>query len=122
MFFESIPQELIFYGPTLVLLVTLVTVQIFISDEEEVSFALTPKGVNNNIMASPTNSLRRMRRPTKKATPAATSKITRNSQISRKRALDEYQYQLVARPAISVSNPFTALRIVAKNSTTGQFR
>jgi hypothetical protein len=79
MFFESIPQELIFYGPTLVLLVTPVTVQIFISDEEEVSFALTPKGVNNNIMASPTNSPRRRRRPTKKVVPAVTDKIARNS-------------------------------------------
>jgi hypothetical protein len=42
--------------------------------------------------------------------------------MSRKRALDAYQNQLVARPVIPVSNKFTALRIVAKNSATGQLR
>jgi hypothetical protein len=33
-----------------------------------------------------------------------------------------YQHELVARPAIPVSNKFTALRIVVKNSATGQLR
>jgi hypothetical protein len=79
MLFESIPQELIFCGPAPVLPVTPVTVQISIPNEEEVSFALTAKGVNNNIMASPTNSPRRRRRPTKKVVPAVTGKIARNS-------------------------------------------
>jgi hypothetical protein len=55
----------------------------------------------------------------KKAAPATVAKTVHNAQASRKRALDMYQNQLVARPAIPVSNQFTALRIVAKNSATG---
>jgi hypothetical protein len=50
------------------------------------------------------------------------AKTAHNAQASRKRALDAYQNQLVARPAIPVSNQFTTLRIVAKNSATGQLR
>jgi hypothetical protein len=73
-------------------------------------------------MASPTNSPRRRRRTSKKAAPATVAKTAHNAQASRKRALDVYQNQLVARPAIPVSNQFTALRIVAKNSATGQLR
>jgi hypothetical protein len=83
-------------------------------------FRFVPKGISNNIMASPPNHPKRRRRPSKKAAPAV--KTTCNSQASRKRALDVYQNQLVARPAIPVSNRFTALRIVAKNSVTGQLR
>jgi hypothetical protein len=74
--------------------------------------------ISNNVMNSSTNSPRRMRYPTKKAAPTTMAKVTRDSQVSKKKALDEYQNQLVARPAIQVSNSFTALRIVAKNSTT----
>jgi hypothetical protein len=99
---------------------TLAIVQISIPDEEEVSSTLTPKGVNNNIMVSLINSPRRRRRPAKKATPAATARVIRNSQVSSKRALNEYQNQLVARPAIPISNSFFVLRIVAKNSANGQ--
>jgi hypothetical protein len=73
-------------------------------------------------MASPTNSPRRRRQPANRAAPAPTTKVARKSQISKKRALDEYQNQLVARPTIPVSNPFSALRIVPKNSATGQLR
>jgi hypothetical protein len=36
--------------------------------------------------------------------------------------MDAYQNQLVVKPAIPVSNRFAALRIVAKNSATGQLR
>jgi hypothetical protein len=70
-------------------------------------------------MVSPTNSPKRRRRLSKKAAPVAAA---HNSQASRKRAQDAYQNQLVARPAIPVSNQFTALRIVAKNSATCQLR
>jgi hypothetical protein len=98
------------------------TVRISLPDEEEDLIALTPKGISNNVMASPTNSPKRRRRLSKKAAPTVAAKTARNSQASRKRALDVYQNQLVARPAIPVSNQFTALRIVAKNSTTGQLR
>jgi hypothetical protein len=122
MFFGTIPQELTFYGPAPVATFTPATVRISIPDEEEDSIALTPKGISNNIMASPTTSPKRRRRPSKKTAPTAAAQVTRNSQVSRKRALDAYQNQLVARPAIPVSNKFTALRIVAKNSATGQLR
>jgi hypothetical protein len=122
MFFRSISQEITFYGPAPVATFTPATVRIFIPDEEEDSIALTPKGISNNVMASPTNSSRRRRRPSRKAAPIEVDKTAHNSQASRKRALDAYQNQLVARPAISVSNKFTALRIVAKNSATGQLR
>jgi hypothetical protein len=98
------------------------TVRISIPDEEEASITLTPKGISNNVMASPTNSPRRRRRPSKKAAPATVAKTAHNVQASRKRALDAYQNQLVARPTIPVSNQFTTLRIVAKNSATGQLR
>jgi hypothetical protein len=120
MFFETIPHELTFYGPAPVATFTPATVRISIPDEEEESIALTPKGISNNVMASPTNSPRRKRRPSKKAAPATVAKTAHNAQASKKRALDAYQNQLVARPAIPVSNKFTALRIVAKNSATGQ--
>jgi hypothetical protein len=122
MFFGTIPQELTIYGPAPVATFTPATVRISIPDEEEDSITLTPKGISNNVMASPTTSPKRRRRPSKKTAPTAASQITRNSQASRKRALDAYQNQLVARPAIPVSNKFTALRIVAKNSATGQLR
>jgi CheY-like chemotaxis protein len=122
MFFGSIPQELTFYGPAPVATFTPTTVRISIPDEEEASITLTPKGISNNVMASPTNSPRRRRRPSKKAVPVTVAKTAHNSQASRKRALDAYQNQLVARPAIPVSNQFTTLRIVAKNSATGQLR
>jgi hypothetical protein len=122
MFFGSIPQELTFYGPALVATFTPTTVRVSIPDEEEDSIALTPKDISNNVMASPTNSPRRGRRPSKKVAPAAAAKTARNSQMSRKRALDVYQNQLVARPAIPVSNKFIALHIVANNSATGQLR
>jgi hypothetical protein len=122
MFFGTIPQELTFYGPAPVATFTPATVRISILDEEEDSITLTPKGISNNIMASPTNSPRRRRRPSKKAAPATVAKTAHNAQASRKRALDTYQNQLVARPAIPVSNQFTALRIMAKNSATGQLR
>jgi hypothetical protein len=49
MFFGSISQELIFYGPAPVATFTPVTVQISIPDEEEDSIALTPKNISNNI-------------------------------------------------------------------------
>jgi hypothetical protein len=122
MFFGSIPQELTFYGPAPVATFTPVTVRISIPDEEEDSITLTPKGISNNVMAIPINSPKRRRRPSKRAAPSTVARTTHNSQASRKRALDAYQNQLVARPAISVSNKFTALRIVAKNSATGQLR
>jgi hypothetical protein len=122
MFFGTIPQELTLYGPAPVATFTPATVQISISDEEEDSIALTPKGISNNVMASPTNSSKRRRQPSKKIAPAVTAQVTRNSQVSRKRAMDAYQNQLVARPSIPVSNKFTALRIVAKNSATSQLR
>jgi hypothetical protein len=96
------------------------TVRNFVPDDEEVSIALTPKGISNNIMASPTNSPKRRRCPTKKASPTVAAKTARNSQASRKRTLDEYQNQLMARPAIPVYNQFITLRIVAKNSGTCQ--
>jgi hypothetical protein len=117
-FFGSIPQELTFYGPAPVTTFTTATIWISVTDEEGVSIALTPKDIPNNIMASPTNSPKRRRRPTKKAALAVAAKTARNSQASRKKALDEYQNQLVARPVIPVSNQFTTLRIVAKNSVT----
>jgi CheY-like chemotaxis protein len=98
------------------------TVRISIPDEEDDLIALTPNDISNNVMASPTNSPRRRRRPSKKAAPTAVAKTARNSQASRKRALDAYQHELVARPVIPVSNKFTALRIVVKNSATGQLR
>jgi hypothetical protein len=120
MFFGTIPQELTFYGPAPVATFTPATVRISIPDEEEDSITLTPKGISNNVMASPTTSPKRRRRPSKNTAPTATAQVTRNSQASRKRVLDAYQNQLVARPAIPVSNKFTALRIVAKNSATGQ--
>jgi hypothetical protein len=122
MFFGTISQELTFYGPASVATFTLATIRISIPDEEDDSIALTPKGISNNVMASPTTSPKRRRRPSKKTTSTAAAQITRNSQVSKKRALDAYQNQLVARPAIPVSNKFTALRIVAKNSATGQLR
>jgi hypothetical protein len=114
MFFGTIPQELTFYGPAPVATFIPVTVRISIPDEEEDSIALTSKGISNNVMVSPTTSPKRRRRPSKKTAPTAAAQVTRNSQVSRKRALDAYQNQLVARPAIPVSNKFTALRIVAK--------
>jgi hypothetical protein len=122
MFFGSIPQELTFSGPAPVATFTPATVRISVPDEEEDSIALTPKGISNNIMASLTNSPKRRRRSSKKASPAAAAKTARNAQVSRKRALGTYQNQLVARPAIPIFNKFTALRIVAKNSATGQLR
>jgi hypothetical protein len=122
MLFGSIPQELTFYDPTPVATFTPTTVRISISNEEEDSIALTPKSISNNIIASPTNSPKRIRHPSKKAAPAAAAKTARNAQVSRKRALDAYQNQLVARPAIPISNKFTTLHIVAKNSAIGQLR
>jgi hypothetical protein len=122
MFFGSIPQELIFYGPAPVATFTPVTIWISIPDEEDDSITLTPKGISNNIMTSPTNSPKRRRRPSKRAAPSTVARTAHNSQASRKRALDAYQNQLVARSAIPVSNKFTALHIVAKNSATGQLR
>jgi hypothetical protein len=98
------------------------TVWISIPDEDEDSIALTPKGIANNILGSPTHSPKWRRKLSKKAAPAVAAKIARNSQVSRKKALDVYQNQLVARPAIPVSNKFIALHIVAKNSATGQLR
>jgi hypothetical protein len=91
MFFGSIPQELIFYSPARVSIFTPATVRISIPDEEDVSIALTPKHISNNIMASPTNSSKRRRHSTKKVAPIVVVKIVRNSQAFRKRALDEYQ-------------------------------
>jgi hypothetical protein len=79
MFFGSIPQELTFYGLAPVATFTPITVQISISDEEEDPIALTLKGISNNIMASPTNSPKRRRRPTKKAAPVVAAKTSRNS-------------------------------------------
>jgi hypothetical protein len=46
MFFGSIPQELILYGPAPVATFTPATVRISFPDEEEDSIALTPKGVS----------------------------------------------------------------------------
>jgi hypothetical protein len=121
-FFGSIPQELTFYSPAPVATFTPATVRISIPDEEEYSIALTPEGIANNVMVSSIHSPKRRRWPSKKAAPAAAAKIAHDSQVSRKRALDAYQNQLVARPAIPVFHKFTALRIVAKNSATGQLR
>jgi hypothetical protein len=86
-------------------------VQISTLGEDEAEFTLTSKGVNNNVMNSPANLPRRRRHPAKKITSTAIAKVVRNSQISRKRVLDEYQNQLVVRPAIPISNPFSALHI-----------
>jgi hypothetical protein len=122
MFFGTIPQELTFYVPAPVATFTPATIRISMPDEEEDSIALTPKGISNNVMASPTTSPKRRRRPSKKTAPTTVTQVTRNSQVSKKRALDAYQNQLVARPAIPVSNKFTALCMVAKNSATGQLR
>jgi hypothetical protein len=121
-FFRTIPQEVVFCGSAPMVSVTPIVVQISSLDEEEASFVLTPKGISNNVVDSPTNSPRKRRHPTKRAAPTATTKVARNSQVSRKRALDEYQNQLVARSVVPVSSSFTSLRIIAKNSTTGQLR
>jgi hypothetical protein len=122
MFFGTIPQELTFYDPAPVATFTSTIVRISIPDEEEDSIAPTPKGISNNVMASSTNSPKRRRCPSKKAAPAAMAKVTCNSQVSRKRALNAYQNQLMARPTIPIFNRFAALRIVAKNSAKGQLR
>jgi hypothetical protein len=122
MFFGSIPQELTFYGPAPVATFTPAIVRISIPDEEDDSIALTPKGISNNVMVSPINSPRRRRRPSREVAPTVVAKTACNSQASRKRALDAYQHELVARPAIPVSNRLTSLCIVAKNSAIGHLR
>jgi hypothetical protein len=88
MFFGTIPQELTFYGPAPVATFTPATVRISIPDEEEASITLTPKGISNNVMASPTTSPKRRRQPSKKTAPTVAAQVTHNSQVSRKRALD----------------------------------
>jgi hypothetical protein len=122
MFFGTIPHEVVLYNSTPTISFVPTTAQISTLSEEDAELTLTPKDANNNVMNPLTNSSRRRRRPTKKAAPAMTIKVAHNSQISKKRALDEYQNQLMAKSAIPVSNPFTTLRIVAKNSTTGKLR
>jgi hypothetical protein len=122
MFFGTIPQELTFYGPATVATFTPATIRISVPDEEEASITLTPKTISNNVMVSPASSPKRRRRPSKKAAPVVAAKTAYNFQASRKRALDVYQNQLVARSAIPVSNKFTALRIVTKNSATDQLQ
>jgi hypothetical protein len=79
MFFGTIPQELTFYGPAPVATITPVTVWISIPDEEEDSITLTPKGISNNVMVSPTTSPKRRRRPSKRTAPTAAAQVTRNS-------------------------------------------
>jgi hypothetical protein len=80
MFFGTIPQELTFYGPAPVATFTPVTVRISIPDEEDDSITLTPKSISNNVMASPTTSPKRRRRPSKKTAPTAAAQVTHNSQ------------------------------------------
>jgi hypothetical protein len=91
MFFGSIPQELTLYGRAPMATFTPTTVRISFPNEEEDPITLTPKGISNNITASPTNTPKRRRKSSKKIAPAVAAKTARNSQVSRKRALDAYQ-------------------------------
>jgi hypothetical protein len=75
MFFGTIPQELTFYGPAPAATFTPATVRISIPNEEEDSLTLTPKGISNNVMASPTTSPKKRRRPSKKTAPTATAQV-----------------------------------------------
>jgi hypothetical protein len=81
----------ILYNSAPIISFVLATSQISTLGENEVEFTLTPKGVNNNAMNTPANSPRRRRRSAKKAAPTMMVKVIHNSQVSRKRTLDEYK-------------------------------
>jgi hypothetical protein len=124
-FFGTIPQEVVLQSPVTIASTMVAPAPLtsstfsLIEEGEKEGFALTQEGIDNGIMNSPPSSPRRRRRATRKAAQLMASP---GSNVLRKRVLDAYQHQLVARPAVPVSNSFTPLRIVAKNSTTGQLR
>jgi hypothetical protein len=80
---------------------------------------MTQRGIDNGLMSSLMKSPRRRKCSTKKLALAMTNSVP---QASRKRALEAYQEQLVARPTILVSNSFSTHRMVAKNSAISQLR
>ena len=90
-------------------------------DDDESCFVITQKGRENNIFSSTPKPQRSRKRTYKKKASSDTLNVV-PIKVTKKRALQEYQDELVARTSLPVHNPFTPLRIVKKNSPTARIR
>jgi hypothetical protein len=99
-----------------------------VKEDDECCFYLTEKGIRNNIMGTPPQPQKKSRSYRRRIVAASSSYSTPvpvpqpAPRLNKKRALEQYQDQLVARPAIPVANSFSPLRVVRNNSHTGQIR
>ena len=111
-------------------------------DDDEGLMTITPLGHQNNIMALGERKSRTQRRRAQRSrclqgsiqsndTPIHHNYNSHNSQtiphvqaprLSKRKALDMYQNELVASPNIPVHNQFSTLRVVRKNSPKAQIR
>jgi hypothetical protein len=94
-------------------------------EDDECCFYFTEKGIRNNIMGTPPQpqkknmSYRRRMDATSSSYPAPVPVPQQAPRLNKKRALKQYQNQLVAKPAIPVAKPavpvansFSPLRVV----------
>ena len=85
--------------------------------DDEVCYYLTPEGQDGKTFALPTKTRRTRRRAQKKLTRVNHTMAP----VNKKRSLQSYQNELVAKPALPTHNS-SPLRIVRKNSSTAHIR
>jgi hypothetical protein len=130
-FVGTIPQIPMIPQPTLVTPIMITPIprplQV-VEEDDECCFFLTEKGIRNNIMGTPPQpqkkgrSYRRRMAATSSSHLAPVPALQQAPRLNKKRVLEQYQDQLVARPAVPVANSFSPLRVVRNNSHTGQIR
>jgi hypothetical protein len=97
-----------------------------VEEDDECCFFLTEKCIRNNVMGTPpqpqnkSRSYRRRVVATSSSHPTPVPVPQKALRLTKKRALEQYQDQLVARSAVPVANSFSPLRVVRNNSHTGQ--
>ena len=99
-----------------------VTIEEMPEDDDEICFVVTQKGRESDMFSASTKPKRSRKHAPKRG--AAPFDPRRSMMVQpraiKKRALQAYQEELVAYPALPTSNAFAPLRVVEKNSSTAR--
>ena len=93
-------------------------------DDDEICFVITQKGIESDMFSAlPKPKRSRKHAPKRRAAPFDPRRsMVVPPKATKKRALQAYQEELVAYPALPTLNAFTPLRVVEKNSSTARMR
>ena len=128
MFFGAVPISLagptIFGAPTQTLMPKPLglTTEEMPEDDDEICFVVTQKGRESDMFSASTKPKRsRKHAPKRRAAPFDPRRsMMVPPRAVKKRALQAYQEELVAYPALPTSNAFAPLRVAEKNSSTAR--